>query len=583
MSEAIDTFSLNLSQPGIKRDGTLLDNAFYQDGQWVRFQRGRPRKIGGYRSVSNLLDAPVREVRVTPDTSVNYAHSFSQWGVERLSFTSAGVGSSVQSRTPAAFVPNADYTWQSDVMFDSGGGGVRLIIANASPDLADIASEVNGPLYFAEVAGAGNFAPIQDGSGDIEVSGGCVVLQPFLFVYGNNGLIRNSNANDISVATGWTGADANAANVAGTKFVKGLATRGGGQSPAGVFWALDALVRVTYVGGTVLWNYDTVSTNITVMSKSAIVEYDGIFFWPGVDRFYVYTGVVQELPNNMNQNWFFDNLNYAQRQKVWALKVPRFGEIWWFFPSGTSTECDKAVIYNVREQTWYDTRIDRSAGFPAQVFRTPVMAGELRASYLLTYSVVSGIFAINDIITGGTSGATGVAVKIDSGRIHLANVVGNFGVGENITGSTSGATGTTVTVPGAAALSTLWNHEVGVDRIYLQEQLAIPATIKTSNLQILTGGPASDSPAGPDLQTRLARLEPDFVMSGGMHFTVSGRSYAQGPDVVSQEYPFDSTTQFIDPREQRRQLAIEFVSNVLGGDFQMGRVLVKVEPGDSRG
>ena len=33
------------SQPGIKRDGTKFEGDFYVDGQWVRFQRGRPRKI----------------------------------------------------------------------------------------------------------------------------------------------------------------------------------------------------------------------------------------------------------------------------------------------------------------------------------------------------------------------------------------------------------------------------------------------------------------------------------------------------------------------------------------------------------
>jgi hypothetical protein len=64
--------------------------------------------------------------------------------------------------------------------------------------------------------------------------------------------------------------------------------------------------------------------------------------------------VVKEIPNPMNQDYFFDNLNYTQRQKVWATKVPRFGEVWWFYPRGDSTECNDAIIYNVRENTWYD-------------------------------------------------------------------------------------------------------------------------------------------------------------------------------------------------------------------------------------
>ena len=35
------------SGPGIKRDGTKFEGDSYVDGQWVRWQRGLPRKMGG--------------------------------------------------------------------------------------------------------------------------------------------------------------------------------------------------------------------------------------------------------------------------------------------------------------------------------------------------------------------------------------------------------------------------------------------------------------------------------------------------------------------------------------------------------
>jgi len=43
------------SLPGIKRDGTRFEGDNYVDGQWVRFQRGLPRKMSGYSSVNNFL------------------------------------------------------------------------------------------------------------------------------------------------------------------------------------------------------------------------------------------------------------------------------------------------------------------------------------------------------------------------------------------------------------------------------------------------------------------------------------------------------------------------------------------------
>jgi hypothetical protein len=49
---ALDTLA------GIQRDGTVFDKQYYNDGRWVRFQRGRPRKVGGYRVIANELLGP---------------------------------------------------------------------------------------------------------------------------------------------------------------------------------------------------------------------------------------------------------------------------------------------------------------------------------------------------------------------------------------------------------------------------------------------------------------------------------------------------------------------------------------------
>jgi len=47
-------------------------------------------------------------------------------------------------------------------------------------------------------------------------------------------------------------------------------------------------------------------------------------------------------------------------------------------------------------------------------------------------------------------------------------------------------------------------------------------------------------------------------------------------------YAFDDTTGKVDMREQRRQIRLRFDSNVLDGDFQMGRTVIHTEPGDIR-
>jgi hypothetical protein len=348
-----------------------------------------------------------------------------------------------------------------------------------------------------------------------------VLIYPYLFVYGNDGLIQNSSAGDFQ---NWVAADANANNVATGKIVKGLPVRGGTTSPAGLFWSLDSLVRVSFapttVGATTLyWKYDLISSQTSILSSSSVIEYDGIFYWCGVDRFLQYNGVVAELQNNNSINYFFDNLNYVQRQKVWVSKVPRWGEIWWFYPSGDSVECNDAVIYNVRDKVWYDAGgalgARRSAGTFSEVFRFPIWAG------------------------------------------NEANSSNNY---------------------------ILWQHETGVNEVNLAQQNAIQSYFETNSIGWVTGGPGVQGQlAGKTNAMRLERVEPDFVQEGDMNLYVVGKSYARSDDVISEAKVFSPTTEKIDMREQRREMRLRFESNVVNGNYVTGNILLSCEAGDIRG
>ena len=63
------------SLPGIKRDGTKFEGDQYVDGQWVRFQRGRPRKIGGYRGIVQNASGISRGMIMSSEDGLNYVYS----------------------------------------------------------------------------------------------------------------------------------------------------------------------------------------------------------------------------------------------------------------------------------------------------------------------------------------------------------------------------------------------------------------------------------------------------------------------------------------------------------------------------
>lgn len=365
MPDGFPSINRVTSRSGIRRDGTSLDGDNYSDGEWVRFYRGKPKKMGGYRSISSQFTGPVRGVFVFPKQNFAKIFTGSYTKFEETQVDENGLGASISDRTPALFVAQTDYLWQMDTMYDATGAGTYLI-AHPGRNLTNIDNDVDSPVYYGDINAA---TPLIDSGQSID--GGIVALPPYLVLYGSNGEVRNSNANSV---TDFTGGDANTSNPTGSKIVKGLAVRSGGQSPAALLWSLDSVLRMSYVGGDAIFRFDTLSGQSSILSSSGVIEYDGIYYWPGIDRFLMFNGAIRELPNQMNLNYFFDNLNYSQRQKVWAMKMPRWGEIWWFFPYGEAEECNRAVIFNIREETWYDAILERSSGYYSQVFKYPIMA-----------------------------------------------------------------------------------------------------------------------------------------------------------------------------------------------------------------
>lgn len=578
-----NVISLNIPA-GIQKDGTVFDSPMYVDGRWVRFQRGRPRKMGGYRSIFINVPSISRGMIMQSQTGLNYVYSgffdsLKYWQTD----DNNGVGSGPTSVTVNDFTSSANNLWQFDIGYDYNGTGALQLIAHPGQNLLNIDSTAETPVLTGSFPGGtlskvGVFTAVGNLSGttitiasanfligvgqvvtgtgipasttvtavtvsgstttvtvsnsmttgtsitvtfdnNVSVSGGACMLYPYLFVYGNNGTIRNSSAGDFS---NWIAADANENSVSATKIVKGMAVRGGTTSPAGLFWSLDSLIRVTYspttVGtSTLYWKYDIVTSQSSILSSQSVIEYDGIYYWCGVDRFLAYNGVVQEIKNNTNINYFFDNLNFTQRQKVWAAKIPRWGEIWWFYPHGDSEECNNAIIFNVRDQIWYDAGFavgaNRSAGVFSEVFKYPIWAD------------------------------------------NQENQAGNY---------------------------SLWQHEIGTDTVYLSNVSAVESYFETNSIGWVGGGPGQRTLQGANRWIRLERLEPDFVQTGDMSLVVTGKGYAEDVDDPSDPYDFSPSTLKLDLREQRREMRLKFISNTVNGNYQMGNVLISADIGDER-
>jgi hypothetical protein len=694
---------------GIKRDGTVFQAEQYTDGVWCRFQRGEPKKIGGYREIFTSTTGIYRGMISLPVGGVNYIFAGNAYNLDVFTTGSTyGIGSgpfvakmlpgttwaAVASNTTTQVVvagnvttvfkpgdkivlsqtigatqytiststfatPNTTIvftpaltgsptitkvwlandpiftpdpiagpdriTWQFDAQFNVLGNNLACI-AHPGYNLENIDNGVASQVLAGNVVPDANndyfFSGLSDSAGQnptyqpIAVDGGVCVLYPFIFVYGSNGFISNNNVSlaltDYTTQSfyDWNGPFANQVNVASSKIVKGMPIRGGTNAPSGLFWATDSLIRVSFNpnAAAVYWSYDIVSSQISIMSSNSVVEMDGTFFWMGVDRFYQYNGQVAVLANDKNVNYLFNNLNYEQRQKVWATKVPRYNEIWFFYPRGTSTECNDCIIYNVKDKLWYDSGqavgSRRSCGYTTELFPTPIWAGwEYDPIYDSAQYVIANppslsaptafqfylagdqtpIFSPGSFLTLSNSGTAQTYQVTASQNIYNGTVVppGVTRVTVATSFGTTPAVGTTVY--GVTGGYGIWQHEFGVNRVSITDESAIYSSITTHDISWLTGNPSQDSPMGINRRMHLRRIEPNFLQTGTMALTILGRKFAGGQfEENSGPFYFTQDTGKIDLRVEHRLIRLKFESNEVDGNYEMGRNLITAEFGDER-
>lgn len=587
-----------VSLPGVKRDGTRFEGSHHTDARWCRWQRGLPRKMGGYRAINKYLQGIVRTLHGYTRDTLTHVHAGSAERLERFTVSGAGNTSIIADRTPSTLTADPLNMWQFDNMAD-GSTGTNLLVAQVAPNLECICSSAPGQLFTGDLFGAGALTAVSTVPSGWDCSGGVVVLHPYTFVFGLNGYAAWSVPGD---PTDFTGSGAGNAYVTGQKIVRGMPLRGGpGNAPSGLFWSADSLIRASYIGGTPVFQFDTISAQSSILGAQTVIEYDGIFYWIGTDRFLMFNGVVREVENDLNLNWFFDNLNTSQRQKVFAFKVPRFGEIWWCFPFGDAEECTHAVIYNVRESqrqgraVWYDTELPnggRAAGLSPAVFRRPMLSGVEPQALVAVGAIVDGGasgYAVGDVLTvDGGIASIPVELTVASESSGAITGVTISNIGSYIDPPTNPVSVTAVTGSGTGATFDLtfnapfrfWIHETGLNEIVEQSEQPILSYYETADFMLPLMGEGL-----PNRWLAVGLVEPDFVQSGPLAITAIGRQNARAPDVETESHGIPevadvASDQVVYFKTQRRQLRFRVESNAINGDFQVGRPLAHVKPGD---
>ncbi len=138
-------------------------------------------------------------------------------------------------------------------------------------------------------------------------------------------------------------------------------------------WTDSALYSLQYVGAPAVWGSQLLGDNVSIASQNAAVYADDITYWMGADSFYLYDGRVKNLPCALKRH-VFNDINQEQIEQVFAGTNEGFDEVWWFYPSNSSSTVDKYIVYNYVQQIWYFGSLARSAWLDTGIRQLPVAA-----------------------------------------------------------------------------------------------------------------------------------------------------------------------------------------------------------------
>jgi len=400
---------------------------------------------------------------------------------------------------------------------------------------------------------------------------------------------------DQSVPYDWTPTTANQSGEqslsAGSYIVTGLSTR-----QEILVWTDRALFSMQYIGPPLIFSFQLMMDNISIISPNAMISVNGQTYWMGQDKFYMYNGTVSPLPCSVRK-YVFSNINYNETYQIVCGQNEQFNEVWWFYPSTNSSVNDSYVVYNYLENSWYYGTINRTGWLQSSLQSYPLGIYSVQNSYLA--APINASATVVPLLNAASYPSSG-CVQIGSEQITYSGVTST-----SLTGCTRGANGT------VAASHTIYTavinltpnqilyHEYGVDD-YSQNPTVpqpISAYLQTSDFDIGQGG---------DHFGYVWRILPDFTFQGSNSSnptltvtinprTNSGTAYTTGngvdsPSVVNtvpaptppNTYPVEQYTGQIYTRIRGRQMNLYVQSNTVGVAWQMGQMRLDTRPDGRR-
>jgi hypothetical protein len=173
-------------------------------------------------------------------------------------------------------------------------------------------------------------------------------------------------------------------------------------------WTDIALYSLQYQGPPTVWGAQLVGDNISIVGQNCVAYANGVAYWMGKDKFYLYNGNIATLKCDLRQ-YVFGDINTAQYNQIFASTNEGFNEVWWFYCSADSSTVDRYVVYNYVEDIWYYGSLARTAWLDSGLRDYPIAA-------TYSFNLVEHEKGVDDNTTGTPAA---ISAYIESAELGL--------------------------------------------------------------------------------------------------------------------------------------------------------------------
>ena len=321
-------------------------------------------------------------------------------------FTYAKVNANVTSAAATGTVIAPDYTGSYRWQFIQFGN--FAIATNGSEKVQYY--DVTSSSYFGDLAAAAPIAKF------------VTIVRDFV-VCANIGAGTNPTRvqfSDINDPTDWTAGAASQSDFQELPDGGDITSIVGGEF--GIVFLEKAIVRMTYIGSPLFFQFDTISRNVGCIEGGSVAQYSGVTYFLADDGFYSCNGQqVTPIGAEKIDRFFFNNANIGDIDSISSSIDPERNLVIWNYTNVSGAR--ELLIYNFQTQKWC------SADTDVDYLGTLATTGTSLEGIDTAYNITAGAFVATKqytIRTVGTTDFTAIgAVANTVGVLFTATGVGS--------------------------------------------------------------------------------------------------------------------------------------------------------------